>query len=163
VVGSSELNLALTSDFPSTANQSVVERMRASSSRPRIAWIPPFTVMGRKRFPAAQALFESYGFSALDYCDIDEEPNVAQLARLDQHDVVYMIGGDPLGFRRKIIRARLDAGLRQYLAAGGLIVAASGGSTQFTKNVSLYLVLTVPLDKVDMNRSEYEALGVVNY
>jgi hypothetical protein len=43
--------------------------------------------MGRERFPAAQALFESYGFSALDFCDIDEEPNEAQLARLDQYDI----------------------------------------------------------------------------
>jgi peptidase E len=119
--------------------------------------------MGRGRFPAAQALFESYGFSALDHCDIDEEPNEAQLARLDQYDVVYMTGGDPLGFRRNIIRAGLGAGLRQYLAAGGLIVAASGGSMQFTKNLSLYLLLTAPLDEVVMNRSEHEALGVVNY
>jgi peptidase E len=157
------LNLALTSDFPSTGNQSVLEFMRASSSRPRIAWIPPFTAMGRERFPAAQVLFESYGFSALDFCDIDQEPNGAQLARLDQYDIVYLTGGDPLGFRRNIIRARLDQGLRQYLAAGGLIVAASGGSMQLTKNVSLYQLLTVPLDEVVMNRSEYEALGVVNY
>jgi peptidase E len=44
-----------------------------------------------------------------------------------------------------------------------LIVAASGGSMQLTKNVSLFRLLTVPLDEVSANRGEYEALGVVDY
>jgi len=59
------LNLALTSDFPSTANQAVIDRMRGSVPSPRVAWIPPLTGMGRERFPAAQRLFESYGFPVL--------------------------------------------------------------------------------------------------
>lgn len=57
--------------------------MRARSSRPRIAWIPPFTAAGRERYPVSQQLFESYGFTALDFCDIDEEPNEEQLNHLD--------------------------------------------------------------------------------
>jgi peptidase E len=44
-----------------------------------------------------------------------------------------------------------------------MIVAASGGSMQLTKNVSLFRLLTEPLDKVLANSGEYEALGVVNY
>ena len=81
------MNLALTSDFPSTPNHLVLERMRSRSLRPRIAWLPPLTAAGRERFPAAQALFESHGFSDLEYCDIDEEPDEALPARLNRCDV----------------------------------------------------------------------------
>ena len=78
------VNLALTSDFPSTVSQPVLEWMR-SRSRQRIAWIPPFTALGRERFPPARKLFESYGFPDVDYCDIDEEPDEGQLARLCEY------------------------------------------------------------------------------
>jgi peptidase E len=157
------LNLALTSDLPSTANQVVFDFIRSGGPHPRIAWMPPFTEMGRERFPAAQELFGAYGFSDLEYCDIDEEPNEEQLAHLDQYDVIYLTGGDPIGFRRNILRAGLPGRLRQCLTAGRLIVAASGGSMQLTKNVSLFRLLTAALDEVFANRSEYEALGVVDY
>lgn len=119
--------------------------------------------MGHEHFPAAQDLFATYGFSDLDYCDIDEEPNEAQLSHLDQYDIIYLTGGDPVGFQRTILRAGLSARLRHYLAAGRLIVAASGGSMQLTKNVSLFRLLTVPLAEVLVNRDKYEALNVVEY
>jgi len=157
------MNLALTSDFPSTANQVVVNRMRSTGRCPRVAWIPPFTAMGRTRFPAAQKLFESYGFSDVEYCDIDEEPNERQLARLDEYDVVYLTGGDPIGFRRNFLRAGLPSRLRHRLAVGGMIVGASGGSMQLTRNVSLFRLLTTPLEEVFANRGDYEALGFVGY
>lgn len=157
------MNLALTSDLPSTPNQAVFDRMRRSSPRPRIAWMPPFTATGRERFPAAKELFESYGFSELEYCDIDQEPNDAQLAHLDQYDVVYLTGGDPIAFRRNVLRAGLPALLKNYLAAGRLIVAASGGSMLFTKNVSVFRLLSVPLEEVVATRGEHEALGLVDY
>jgi len=157
------LNLALTSDFPATANQAVIDRMSGCVPSPRIAWIPPLTGMGRERFPAAQKLFESYGFPVLEYCDIDEEPDEGQLARLDEYDVIYLTGGDPIAFRRNILRAGLPMRLRKCLAAGRLIVAASGGSMQLTKNVSLFRLLTETLDEVVVNRGEYDALAVVGY
>jgi peptidase E len=137
--------------------------MRGRSPHPRIAWIPPFTGIGRERFPGAQQLFESYGFSDLDYCDVDEEPNERQLACLDQYDVIYLSGGDPIAFRRSILRAGLAGRLRQCLAAGSLIVAASGGSMQLTRNVSLFRLLTAALDEVVASRGEFEALGFVDY
>lgn len=157
------LNLALTSDLPSTANQAVFDFMRSGVPSPRIGWIPPFTEMGREHFPVAQELFEAYGFSDLEFYDIDQEPDRDQLARLDRYDVIYLTGGDPIEFRRNILRAGLPGRLRQYLTTGRLIVAASGGSMQLTKNVSLFRLLTTPLDEVVTNRGEYEALGVVDY
>jgi dipeptidase E len=119
--------------------------------------------MGRERFSSAQKLFASYGFSDLEYCDIDEELNEEQLDGLDQYDVIYLTGGDPLGFRRNMLRARLPERLRKCLAAGRLIVGASGGAMQLTRNVSLFRLLTVPLDEVLASRDEYEALGIVEY
>lgn len=163
VFRSSVLNLALTSDLPSTANQVVFDFMRSGNPHPRIAWVPPFTEMGHKLFPASQELFRTYGFSNLEYCDIDDEQKEEQLAHLDQYEIIYLTGGDPLGFRRNIIRIGLAEKLKQYLTTGRMIVAASGGSMQLTKNVSLFRLLNVALDEVFENRSEYEALGLVEY
>ncbi len=137
--------------------------MRSGTPRPRIAWIPPFSAMGRERFPAACELFASYGFPDVDYCDIDEEIADEQLARLNQYDVIYLTGGDPIGFRRNILRAGLASRLRECIAAGRMIVGASGGSLQLTKNLSLFRLLSAPLDEVCGDRAEHEALGVVDY
>ncbi len=51
----------------------------------------------------------------------------------------------------------------QFLADGGLIVGASGGSMQLTKNVSLFRLLTESLEEVFANRDEYEGLGFAGY
>lgn len=157
------LQLALTSDFPSTAHRAVVDLMRKSHPNPRIAWVPPPTPQGRARFPAAQEAFAAYGFSDLEYCDIDQAPNIDQLARLDQYDVIYLTGGDPIEFRHMILRAEVQGRLREYLAAGHLIVAASGGAMQLTQNVSLFRLLSTSLDEVIATHSAYAALGVVEY
>ena len=162
-MGSQALNAALTSDLPSTANQAVFDLMRKRHPDPRIAWIAPFTRTGRERFPTAQNQFSAYGFSNLEYCDIDEKPDETQLAALDQYDVIYLSGGDPIGFRRNVLKSGLSTQLRKTLAAGCLVVAASGGSMQLTKNVSLFRLLTTPLDEVLAERREYDALGMVEY
>ena len=157
------MNIALTSDLPSTANQAVFALMRKRHSYPRIAWIGPSTRTGREHFPIAQDQFATYGFSNLEYCDIDEEPNEMQLTALDQYDIIYLSGGDPIEFRQNILRSGLSTQLRKSLVAGCLVVAASGGSMQLTKNVSLFRLLTTPLEKVLAERSEYGALGIVEY
>jgi peptidase E len=163
VVEEMMLEIALTSDFPSTGTQGVLDLMRKGDPCPRIAWVPPYTQMGRERFPAAQQVFAAYGFSELEYCDIDQAPNFEQLARLDQYDVIYLTGGDPIGFRHNMLRTASYTRLRQYLATGHLIVAASGGTMQFTKNVSLFRLLSTSLDEVIATHSEYEAAGIVTY
>lgn len=156
-------DLALTSDFPSTASAAVVDLMTRRGARPRVAWIAPLSGEGRARFPAARQLFEFLGFPDLELCDIDEAPDAEQLALLDRYDVVYLSGGDPIAFRRNGLRVGLPARLRQCLAAGRLIVAASGGAMQLTPNVSLYRLLSQRLDDVFVDRAEYEASGLVGY
>jgi hypothetical protein len=102
---SAGMNLVLTSDLPSTPNEMVFDLMRRNRIPSKIAWIPPITDLGRKRFSSAQAQFESHGVVGLEYCDIDEEPNEEQLNHLDQYDVIYLSGGDPIALRRNILRA----------------------------------------------------------
>jgi peptidase E len=157
------VKLVLTSDFPSTSNDMVVDQIRSVGLHPRVAWVPPFTSIGRERFPAAQALFKSLGVPTLDYCDIDQEPNQTQLDELDEYDVIYLTGGDPIGFRRSIINSRLSGRLRGCVANGRLIVAASGGAMQFTNNLSLFRLLTKTVSDVVAERDEYDALGMVDY
>ena len=119
--------------------------------------------MGHAHFPSAQATFKSHGFSNLEYCDIDEERNEAQLDRLDEYDVIYLTGGDPIGFRRNILRAELPTRLQRCLAACRLIVGSSGGSMQLTRNVSLFRLVTEPVDDVLATRDDYDGLGFVEY
>jgi dipeptidase E len=157
------MNLVLTSDFPSTSNDHVVNCMRATSARPRIAWIPPFTDSGRKRFAHAQQCFASHGFNQLEYCDIDEETNHIHLSHLEEFDIIYLSGGDPVRFRRNIFRTGLAERLQACLGVDRLLVAASGGAMQLTKNVSLFRLLVEPIDNVIANYADYAALGTVSY
>jgi dipeptidase E len=158
-----QMNLILTSDFPSTGNEHVFECMRTTSAQPRIAWIPPFTDSRHERFAHAQKHFGSFGFDRLEYCDIDEETNHIQLSQLEQYDIIYLTGGDPIRFRRNILRIGLSGRLQQCLVAQRLVVAASGGSMQLTKNVSLFRLLTETIDTVLANRTDYQGLGMVEY
>lgn len=158
-----KVNLVLTSDFPLTASPTVVDSIRRTAAHPRIAWVPPFTIEGRKRFPAAREQFKLHGISNLEFCDIDEEPSEEQLAHLVEYDVIYLTGGDPIGFRRNILRSGFAMRLRECISAGLLIVSASGGSMQLTRNVSLFRLQTESLEDVVAQRAEFEGLAVVDY
>ncbi len=157
------MTLILTSDFPSTAIAVVAQRLRPAAVRPRVAWIPPLTAPGRAHFRSAEAAFFELGASALDYCDIDEEPNETQLGALAQYDAVYLTGGDPLAFRRNILKCNLRDRFRECLAAGRLIIAASGGALLLTPNVSLFRLVSSTLEEVLAGRATYDAMGIVGY
>lgn len=145
------VKLALTSDFPSTVIDEVLARIRATAATPRVAWIPPQTGTGRERFPSARARFQSLGISNVELCDIDEAPDEQQLAHLDEYDVLYFTGGDPLVFRANMARRRVGDAVKRCLAAGRLVVGASGGAMQLTQNVSLYRLLSRPVEGYSRN------------
>jgi peptidase E len=157
------MNLILTSDFPSTGNEVVLARMWSSATKPRIAWISPGPDAGGERFRRAQEQFGRYGFDRLESCDIEAEVDEHRWSQLEQYDILYLSGGDPIRFRRNLRRTGLSEQLRKYLAAGQLVVAASGGALQLTQNVSLFRLQGATVDDVFARRSEYEALGVVAY
>jgi dipeptidase E len=155
------MNLILTSDFPSTRSEAVIDRMRSGRTKPRIAWIPPFA--DTERFLRAKEQFGVYGFDGLEYCDMSTEADEYRLFRLEECDILYLSGGDPIRFRHNILRAGFSERLRHCLAVGRLVVAASGGSLQLTKNVSLFRLQDAAIDDVYASRGEYEALGLVEY
>jgi peptidase E len=157
------MKLILTSDFPSTGSDLVIEHMRSAAMNPRIAWIPPFTDVYREHFVRAQEQFRAYGFNNLDYFDIDVELDETRLSHLDQYDILYLSGGDPIRFRLNLLQAGLPARLQQFLDKGRMLVAASGGSLQLTQNVSLYRLQEASVDEVFEGRHAYQALGFVPY
>ena len=157
------LNLVLTSDFPSTTNHAVVARIQAAGRSPRVAWVAPSSSAGPARFLTAQAVFRAFGVEHLEYCDIDDKPDAAQFALLDRYDVVYLTGGDPILFRQNMRRTGFGERLREFIAAGRLVVGASGGAMQPTMNVSLFRLLSAPIDEVVANRAEFDGLGTVDY
>lgn len=101
--------------------------------------------------------------NGLEYCDIDEQPNEHQLAHLDEYDVVYLTGGDPLLFCRRLGRGGLGERLQACLAAGRLLVGASGGAMYLTKNVSLFRLLTGTADDVARTHGNHTGLSMVDY
>jgi peptidase E len=137
--------------------------MRGSASRPRIAWIPPCTDADGARFDEARTRFGALGFDDLECVDIDVDRDDVQIAYLHEFDIVYLSGGDAVRFRYNAIRAGLLGRLRQRLAAGGLIVAASGGSMLLTPNVSLFRLQAEPVADVVATRERYGAVGAVPY
>jgi peptidase E len=154
------MNLALTSDFPSTHNTAVIKLLQSRAGR--IAWIPPLTAAGRKRFPIARHAFAEFGLE-LEYCDIDESPAPQQLQRLHEFAAVCLTGGDPLAFHRNARHIGLAERLQEYLDADGLIVAASGGAMLLTQNVSMFRLVDTPLDKVVAEHSVYQGMALVDY
>jgi peptidase E len=160
----SRFDLVLTSDFPSTANEAVVELIASRFGRdPRIAWIPPVTTIGRSRFAAARERWSALGFARLEYCDIDEQPDTDQLAHLASFDVVYLTGGDPIVFRRNLARTGVAVRLGDCLQAGCVVIGASGGAMQLTANVSLFRLGSESLDDVLSERDWYDGAGAVAY
>ena len=157
------MRLILTSDFPSSAPAEVVERLRAAGDSPRIAWIPPDTDGSHAHFDAARQRFSALGFDRLEPCDIDREKDDVQLAYLHEFDVIYLSGGDPVRFRYNMFRAGLSGGLRRCLAAGRLVVAASGGSLLLTPNVSIFRLQAESVETVLDDRGRFDAMGAVSY
>lgn len=157
------MNLVLTSDFPATAHPRVLDRMRAAADAPRIAWIPPFTDPSGERFRIARERFAALGFHDLECCDIDRDADEVQLAYLREFDIVFLSGGDPIRFRRNLLRTGLGGRLRQSLSAGRLVVASGGGAMQLTANVSIARLSTEPIDTVLAEHSAFDAIGSAAY
>jgi peptidase E len=155
--------LILTSNFPSTDNDEVAEWIRRTATAPRVVWIPPSTITGRVRFQSAEDVWRALGVPRLEYCDIDEAPDAALIADLDAYDVIYLSGGEPVAFRDALRQCGIDQQLRRCLANGRLIVAASGGAMQLTANVSLFRLLSAPVDVVVAERDQFLAMSVVEY
>jgi peptidase E len=153
------LNLALTSDFPSTRNEAAAACLSSTVSNPRVAWVAPqSSLAARTRYLAAQLSFRSFGVNRLEYCAIDDDTG---FVHLDEYDAVYLTGGDPLLFQRRIQGTGLGARLVKYLESSRPIVAASGGAMQLTANVSLFRLLTCDLEEVLEGLTGYEGLHVV--
>jgi peptidase E len=157
------MNLALSSDFPSTANTDLVSLMRSVDPNPRIAWVSPAGAIGPARFPLAQAGFLSCGLTQLERISLDAHRDAQHFDLLDRFDIVYLSGGDPVVFRQDLQRCRLDVTLREFAMAGRLIVGASGGAMQLTSNVSLFRLLSADVEAVMSNRPECAGLGFVDY
>ena len=157
------MKVILTSDFPSDGNEEVFSYLKTLHDNPRIAWIPPFTDTARARFSNHCQIFKRHGFHNLAYCDIDQEIDTTQLEKLAGNDVVYLTGGDPIVFRRNILRSGLSGYLRQFLQNDGVLIAASGGSMQLTKNLSLFRLHGASLNETLATRGELEALAIFDY
>ena len=157
------MNLALSSDFPSTANHELMACIQAVSRHPRIAWVTPSSSASLVRFPLAKVAFAGCGIRHLECVAVGDEPGATRGDVLDGYDVAYLTGGDPVVFRRHLQRSGLATGLRRFAESGRLVVGASGGAMQLTPNVSLFRLLSDPVEAVVSTRDESDGLGLVRY
>jgi peptidase E len=156
------MNLVLTSNLPSTPIEAVYQLMRQLGEQPRIAWIPPFEDIGNRHFAEAKMLFEAHGFKRLESFNIgiggSESP-----APLEEFDLIYLSGGDPVKFRAHLLQSNLVTHLRNCIDNGKMIVASSGGSMQLAQNISTFRLLNLEVEHVIAQRNEYGAIGIVPY
>jgi peptidase E len=157
------MNLILTSGFPDVPNARLLDTMKAVSTQPRVAWIPPFTDPSGAAFADAQQRFRNLGIAQLECVDVDEDRDEVQIAYLHQFEVVFLSDGDPVRFRYNAIRSGLAGRLRQCAAAGRLIVGNGGGGLLLTPNVSLLRLQHESVDEVLATRGRFDALAAVDY
>ncbi len=157
-----DLNLVLTSNLPSMSIEAVYQLMRQTGEQPRIVWIPPFKDIGNKRFAAAKELFEAHGFERLESFSMGGG-EAESSTQIEDFDIIYLSGGDPIKFRANLIENNLTTHLQNCIANGKMVVASSGGSMQLTQNISVFRLINLKVDQVIAQRSEYEALGIVPY
>ena len=112
---------------------------------------------GRVHFPAAQQVFETFGVEKLELLALDEDHR--QSEDLSGFDAVYLTGGDPIVFRENMLRSGFEGRLRPFIAAGHLVIGASGGAMQLSANVSLFRLLAGEVDDVVAVRKDFVGLG----
>lgn|GEM_PF-2414775 len=156
------MNLFLTSNLPSIPIEAVYQLMRQTGEQPRIAWIPPCKDIGNKRFVAAKKLFEAHGFIRLESFSMGGGGTESS-TRIEDYDIIYLSGGDPIKFRANLLQSNLTTHLQNCIDHGKMIVASSGGSMQLTQNISVFRLINLEVEQVIEQRNAYEALGVVPY
>ncbi len=159
----SEMNMILTSDFPSTENQVVIDQIRRFGGNPRIAWLPPNDIKGRECFAAAREQFKAIGLTNIKYCEYCQTFDEKQTNILGEFDIIYLSGGNPIDFRNSISEFDLRTHLQRCLDRGSLLIGASGGAMQLTRNISLFRLMTESVDQVLAKRKDFISLNFVDY
>lgn len=76
---------------------------------------------------------------------------------------MYLSGGDPVVFRQNLRDSGYDAAIGTFAQTGRLIVGASGGAMQLTRNVPVYRLLSRSIDEVVAAHAQFDGLGLVDY
>ena len=151
------MRLAVSSDFPSTPNDTLLTRLRTKDLR--LAWVTG--TPGRAlRFPLARVAFWRLGIKDLHCVDLTVS---ADASLSGTYDAMYLTGGNPLVFRESLRRSGFDVRLRDFATGGRFVFGASGGAMQLTANVSPFRLLSEPLESVVSSRADFEALGLAAF
>lgn len=153
----SALRYLLTSNFPQRPSGAIARFLHSAHVVGPVAWMAP--AADGARFAAASVAFAEDGLGPLVDVSGTEvfavEPGIR---------AVYLSGGDPLTFRRRLLETGMDVWLRSNASSASPlpVIAASGGAMQLTANLSLFRLLTHPLHSVLDERPEFAGLGVVS-
>lgn len=156
------MTVILTSDFPASPNAEVVTRLQACGAKARVAWIAPSPASRLTHFPLARWRFRSFGITNLEFVDAGAPPPEQQ-DPAGRFDAIYLSGGDPLVFRERLERSGLARQIRAFALSGRPVIAASGGAMQLTANVSVYRLLSCPLERVVSEHASFGALGLAGF
>lgn len=150
------LRYLLTSNFPRSGNDEVARLLSDARVFGPVAWMAPEP--DAERFACAEAEFAQLGLGPLvDISSVGAAAIVGVAA-------VYLSGGNPLAFRDRLRETGVAAWLRLNLASATPlpVIAASGGAMQLTRNLSVFRLLSFPLEQVLGERDAFAGLGLVD-
>lgn len=148
------LHYVLSSNFPKAGNEQLARLLSDAGVVGPVGWMAPEP--NAERFARAQAEFDLMGFGALVDISRDGAHGIRNVV------AVYLSGGNPLAFRDRLQESGMSAWLRSNhdSSAPLPVVAASGGAMQLTRSLSLFRLLSVPVEEVLLERRALEGLSL---
>jgi peptidase E len=151
------MRIILTSNFPRPGNDAVAAYLRDEAGMSHVAWIS--AASDPQRLESARAEFAGYGFRDLAPLPLTTEP----LPGLAASTALYFSGGDPLAFRAVLAGSAIESWITNPRSGLRVLIGASGGAMQFTRNISLFRLTAHSLQDVLTQRANHRALGLVPF
>jgi Peptidase family S51 len=148
------MRVMLSSNFPRPGNEAIAARLRLEGVE-RFHWLAGSP--DEQRFKRAYA-----EFAAHDFFDVKAvAAGTLDIGGLSAADGLYLSGGDPLTFSAALARSTVAAQLARFTEPW--LLGASGGSMQFTPNISLFRLQQHSVAQVLQQRNRFAALGIVAF
>lgn len=151
------LRYILSSNFPQAGNDQIARVLSDAGILGPIAWMAPEPSV--ERFARAREEFELLKLGPLVDISSSGAAGIRGVA------AVYLSGGNPLAFRGRLQESGMTKWLRTNDGAPEAlpVIAASGGAMQLTGNLSVFRLLSLSLDQVLDEQTDFEGLGLVPF
>ncbi len=149
------MHVVLTSNFPRPGNEAVAAVLRKELGVSRIAWASGDPALSGFADACAQ-------FAAIGFADLVTAPHEhASPSPPNSSTALYLSGGDPLTFAASLAGTPLARWIVEAHDDARVLIGASGGAMQLTRNLSLFRLSRLDLDTAMAERAQHPGLGLV--